>query len=83
MRAKVLGIQKLDYVNKKNQNVKGTSFHVAHVDAHVKGLKCETVFCSDKYDIPGVESVDIDEEVDFSYNRYGGIDSVEVVNPAK
>lgn len=83
MKAKVLGIQAVDYVNKKNQQVTGTSFHVTHEDSHVSGLKCESIFCSARYDIAGINSVKIGDTVDFAYNRYGGVDSIVTIMPAK
>lgn len=78
MIAKVLGIQKVDYLNKNNRQVTGTSFHICYPKKHVDGEACESVFISEKADISGVGDIKVGDMVNLFYNRYGSVEDVAV-----
>lgn len=78
MKCKVYGIQNVDYVNKQNKQVKGTTFHVLHDDPRVNGQCAESIFVSERLNIPAVAGVKLGDTVDVYYNRYGSIDTLTV-----
>lgn len=78
MKCKVYGIQEVNYTNKQNKQVLGTSFHVLHKDSRVNGECAESIFISDRLDIGDVENVKLGDTIDVTYNRYGSVDSLIV-----
>lgn len=79
MECQVLGIQPVDYVSRKtNKQVKGNTLHVAYPREGVSGMATETVFISDRSQID-LSGIDVGGKVNFSYNRWGSVDSVTVL----
>lgn len=78
MRTQVLGIQKVDYTNKQNRQVTGTTFHVSFDDANVDGLAVDNIYISSRYTIPPVM---VGDTVDFYFDRRGNFDNLNVVAP--
>ena len=78
---KVVGIQEVDYVNKKNQPVKGVTLHCVLDDDRVKGQAVESYFISarneDCYEV--ARGIALGANIAVYYNRFGYVDSVQVV----
>lgn len=78
---KVVGKQVVDYISKKTQEpVKGLSLHCVGNRNGVEGQAVETIFVSAKAtELHKVAaSLPINSEVDFSYNRWGGVIDIRV-----
>lgn len=78
MKCKVYGIQDVSYVNKQNKQVDGTSIHILRNDARVEGQLAESIFVSDRLDLPTIRQIKLGDTIDVSYNRYGSIDDVVI-----
>lgn len=75
---KIVGKQNVDYVSKKtNQQVTGITLHVIGPDSRVDGMAVETVFISSRMtDFAAVQKLNVGDEVEFLYNRWGNVESV-------
>jgi len=76
---KIEGIENIDYVSKKtNERVIGVKLYISFSinEKRGKGRKTDSVYLSKRT----VENLsyfpDVDDEVDFVYNRFGGISDV-------
>lgn len=76
---KIEGIENIDYVSKKtNERVIGVKLYISFPinEKRGKGRKTDSVYLSKRT----VENLsyfpDVDDEVDFVYNRFGGISDV-------
>lgn len=78
MKCKVMGIQNVNYTNKANKKITGTTFHVTHPDSRVNGDMCENIFLSDRLQLDVINQVKLGDTIDVSYNRYGSIDSLSI-----
>lgn len=80
MKAKLVGIQRLDYVNKQGKAVKGTSLHIVHPGSKVDGEVAESLYISDLYavDIKAMPNLKPGLTVDIEYNRFGGVENVVI-----
>lgn len=78
---KVVGIQNVDYVNKKNQQVKGVTLHCVIDDDRVNGQAVESYFISarnnDVYE--AAKGISLGSNIVVYYNRFGYVDSVQVL----
>lgn len=79
MKAKLVGIQKLDYVNKAGKQVKGTSLHTVRDGKDMDGQAVETFWISDSYPVESVKNLKPGMTIDVQYNRFGGIDDVIIL----
>lgn len=79
MKAKVVGIQKVDYTNKVGKHVVGTSLHTIHDMKNVDGQAAESIYISATADIPAVNNVKVGSMVEVSYNRYGSVDNIAIL----
>lgn len=78
MKAKVLGVQSVDYVSKKsNQQVTGVTLHLSYPRDNVSGEAVETVFISERSAVD-VSKVKPGVIVGLSYNRWGSVESLEL-----
>jgi hypothetical protein len=83
MKAKILGIQGVNYVSKRTGNpVKGTSFHVSLRDPNVRGEAVRTVFVSDNLSIPDIVNIIPGTNIDVEYDYRGYVCGLTVL-PAK
>ncbi len=72
MKARVLGIQSVDYVSRRTgQPVKGITLHVSHKDQQVTGDAVCNVFVSDNLGIAGLSNIAVGVNVDVEYNNRG------------
>lgn len=79
MKCKVVGIQRLDYVNKAGKQVKGTSLHTVRDDKEMDGQHVETFYISDAYPVESIKNLKPGLNVDIQYNRFGGVDDVVIL----
>lgn len=79
MKCKVVGIQRLDYVNKAGKQVKGTSLHTVRDGKDMDGQCVETFYISDAYPVESVRNLKPNTNVDIQYNRFGGVDDVIIL----
>lgn len=76
MKAKVMGIQAVDYVSRKtNKQVIGTTLHISYSSNNVNGEAVESVFISDRSNV-SLADVKVGSLVDLSYNRWGSVDNL-------
>lgn len=77
MKAKVLGIQDVDYISKKTGNpVRGTTLHCAFADPLVRGEAVNGIFVSDNLKLDCLFSIKPGDEVDIEYNYRGYVCNV-------
>lgn len=81
---KVIGIRRLDYVNKEGRAVKGYNFFFAEDVEKVIGVASFNSFLSDDLVQPILMRVGepanlVGKEVDLIYNRYGRLSVMKIV----
>lgn len=78
---KVVGIQQVDYVNKKNQPVKGVTLHCVLDDDRVNGQAVESYFISARNEdcYESARKISLGANINVYYNRFGYVDSIQVV----
>ncbi|MEY8352122.1 hypothetical protein AALB39_02075 [Lachnospiraceae bacterium 54-53] len=79
MKAKVLGIKKVDYTNKAGKHVLGTSLHTVHDGRDMEGQMVESIYISSNTDIADLSKVKIGCMIDIEYNRYGSVENFVVL----
>ena len=80
MKARVLGVQSVDYVSRRTgQPVKGVSFHIAYKDNNVRGEAVSDVFVSDNLGISGVMDIAPGDNIDVEYNNRGYVCGLAVL----
>ena len=73
----VLGKQKVDYVSSKTgQRVQGENLHCKYLQKNVEGEAVEKLYISSNVNSP---IVNVGDEIDVFYNRYGSVDEVRLV----
>lgn len=81
MKAKVLGIQNVDYISRKTGNpVKGTTLHCAFPDPQVQGDAVESIFVSDNLRLTNLAKIKPGDKVDVEYNHRGYVCNVELLS---
>lgn len=85
MKAKILGIQNVDYVSRKTGNpVVGVTLHTSFSDAQTLGTAVDKIFISDNLHLPCIKDLSIGQIVDIEYNNRGFVCGCEIVNlPSK
>lgn len=78
MKARVLGVQKVDYVKKSGEPCKGTTLHVAFKDNNVVGEAVDSLFINDNLGIYAIDGIKPDTLVDLEFNRRGYVADVVV-----
>jgi len=78
MRAKVLGIQKLDFSDGSGNTVKGTKIYCAFSDENVDGKMTDNYFIRSDSSIDTSE-VTVNCDVEIYYNRKGKLSSLKVL----
>lgn len=80
MKAKVLGIQKIDYVSKRTgEPVVGTTLHCEYSDAQVEGKAVSAIYLSDRLNLPDLPHVVLGSTVDIEYNSRGYVQGLTLV----
>lgn len=77
---KIIGKTAVDYVSKKtNQRVVGINLHCSYEDRNTEGFAVERVYISSRADFyPEIQEAPLGAEVQFFYNRWGNVESVQV-----
>lgn len=79
MKAKVLGVQSVDYVSKRtNQPVKGVTLHCSFKDAQVSGEAVDGIFVSENLGIGCISEIKPGMMVDVQYNSRGFVVDVSI-----
>lgn len=77
MKAKVLGLQTLDYISRKTgQPVKGVTMHCSYYDQQVRGQAVSSIFVSDNLQLDCVYNLEVGDEVDIEYSNRGYVCNV-------
>lgn len=80
MKAKVVGIQLVNYTSKKTGNpVSGTTLHVEYSDAQVEGLSVDRVFLSTQLNLPALRDITLNSNIDIEYNNRGYVQGLTVL----
>lgn len=74
MRAKLLGIQLVNFTNSKNETICGKSLFVAFADESVEGVRTEKFFVKDS--IPFPKNTKINGTLELSFNHKGKIEAI-------
>ena len=81
MKAKITGIQEVNYVSRKTGNpVKGVTLHCVYKDPQVKGEAADGIFVSDNLGLDFVYSLVPGDEVDIVYNNRGFVADVHLLS---
>lgn len=81
MKAKITGIQEVDYVSRKSGNpVKGVTLHCTFKDPQVKGEAADGIFVSDNLGLDFVHSLVPGDIVDIFYNNRGYVSDVQLIS---
>lgn len=80
MKAKILGIQNVDYVSKKTgRPVVGMTLHATFSDSQVSGMAVDAIFISDNLNLPCIRDLAVGQSVDIEYNSRGYVCGCEIV----
>lgn len=83
MKAKVLGVQDVDYVSRKTgEKVTGTTLHICYDDVHVSGFAVDGVFLSSRLNLPILKDIKPETWIDIEYNNRGYVQNVTLIKPA-
>lgn len=74
MQAKLLGIQRLSFLNDKGETIKGTNIFTAFKDSNVEGLSVKKFFVSDSMSLP--KDIQINDMLHISFNYKGRIEGI-------
>lgn len=82
MKAKVLGIQQVNYTSKKTgQPVIGTTLHCSYKDSNTFGEAVDSIFISDNLGLKTViDSIVIGTLVDVEYNNRGYLNDLAIIS---
>ena len=82
MKAKVLGIQQVNYTSKKTgQPVIGTTLHCSLKDANVFGESVDSIFVSDNLGLKTViDNITVGTLVNVEYNNRGYINDLAIIS---
>lgn len=77
----IVGIEKVNYTSKKTgREVVGTKLHLLHPvdeeDKNIIGQRVEDVYLSDEIPVLGLN---VGDNIDISYNKFGRVTKVEIV----
>lgn len=75
---KVIGTRMASFTAKDQTQIEGINLYCAYEDKRITGCGCERFFVTPKKFINGVVPR-VDDLINVNYNRYGKVDSVEVV----
>ncbi len=73
----VVGVRSTRFTAQDGKEISGVSLYVTFEDSHVKGLACDRLFISDNK--LGALVPTVGDCVTVSYNKYGKIQSLEIV----
>lgn len=76
---RILGIEKLDYVNKNNKRVLATNLHCENLDPTnnvFEGQRVERIYCGQNVDCSGLI---LGDKVEIYYNKWGQVGTVAVM----
>lgn len=82
MKCTLVGVKRVDYVSKKTgKQVLGWNLFITRSDEHVEGLVAEDVYCADAMSsqVNAIKPY-IGEEIQLLFNRFGGVDEVNVIS---
>lgn len=69
----VVGIEKVNYENKQGRTVNGTRLHMTYDNNRVDGSAVDCVFVGDRVEMPDIQ---LGDEINIFYNRYGSVESI-------
>lgn len=72
----IFGVQLVDFSNQNGEVIKGTNLFVGYPYTHVVGVKTDKFFIKQSIDCSKIKPGD---SVDLSFNRYGKVDSLNIV----
>ena len=72
----VFGVQLVDFSNLNGDVIKGTNLFVAYPYDGVVGLRTDKLFIKQSIDCSRIKTGD---RLDISFNRYGKVDSLNIV----
>lgn len=85
MKARVLGIQHMDYISKKTSKpVVGTTLHCAFRDAEVFGEAVDDIFVSQNLGLkPVIDNITVGTLIDIEYNNRGYVNDITIISGNK
>lgn len=72
---KIIGIEKINYINKEKKEINGTKLYLTDTKYGVLGLACEEVYLPGSIDTSKCE---VGDDVTIYYNRFGNIVSFNI-----
>ena len=78
MKVKLIGIQKINFNNANNEEIKGTLAFVVYPEENVQGLRTDKFFLKDGISLP--EGVKVNDTIDISFNRKGKVEMIFKAN---
>ena len=74
MKAKIVGIQELNFQTDRGENIVGNNLFILHEDENVTGLKASKVFVKDGVNLP--KDVKLNDMIDISFNMKGKVEAI-------
>ena len=74
MKAKIVGIQELNFQTDRGENIVGNNLFIIHEDENVTGLKASKVFVKEGVNLP--KDVKLNDMIDISFNMKGKVEAI-------
>lgn len=74
MKAKIVGIQELNFQTDRGENIVENNLFILHEDENVTGLKASKVFVKEGVNLP--KDVKLNDMIDISFNMKGKVEAI-------
>ncbi len=74
MKAKLFGVQNVNFTNANGETINGTNIFVGFSDENVEGISTEKFFVKESIDFP--ENVKLNSALELSFNYKGKIEAI-------
>ena len=78
MKAQLVGVQHINFINNNGEAINGTNLFVAFKDENVEGFRTEKFFLKDGITLP--KDTKLNETIDLSFNHKGKIEMINKAN---
>ena len=75
MRAKLFGVQEVDFTNGNGEKISGWNIFTGFGDANVQGLRTEKFFLREGVELP--KDVKLNDEIEISFNYKGKVEKIQ------
>lgn len=75
MKAKLFGVQEIDFTNNNGERISGLNIFTGFQDTNVEGLRTEKFFVKEGVKLP--KEVTLGDEIEISFNHKGKVEKLQ------